>query len=140
MAASSWKEECVLKLMRSSGLGTTIADQCMHGLRTKGPTGGASGPTGRVRKLMAAKKTTRFLSNAEYLLKELSKRCDGGHEHQPLLDGRAKAAAIYPEGLCRAMCKGLMRQLQIKRGKVKPLLEVSAETTMGEKPENIRRR
>ena len=78
------------------------------------------------RKTMPAKKTTRFMSNAELLLQELSKRCGGKHQHQQLLDGRAKAAAVYPEGLCRAICKGLVRQLEIKRGKVKSLLKVSA--------------
>ena len=84
---------------------------------------------------MAAKKPTRFMSNSHLILEELSRKCDGRHAHQPLLDGRAKAAAIYPEGLCRAMCRGLVRQLAQKRAKVKSLLKVSAETKVGEKPE-----
>ena len=32
------------------------------------------------------------------------------HVHQPLLDGRAKSAARYPEGLCRAICRGLVKE------------------------------
>ena len=46
IAASSWQEECVKKVLRNSGVSTTIADQCMYGLRTKGPTGRTSGLTG----------------------------------------------------------------------------------------------
>ena len=33
------------------------------------------------------------------------------------------------------MCKGLIRQLEVKRGNIKSLLKVRADTSMGEKPE-----
>ena len=68
------------------------------------------------------------MSNSEAVLKELSRKCDGKHKHEPLLDGRAKAAAIYPEGLCRAICKGLMEQLRMDKAQVKSLLKVGMET------------
>ena len=32
--ATSWRESCVLKIMKAEGVSTTIADQCMFGLRT----------------------------------------------------------------------------------------------------------
>ena len=53
------------------------------------------------------KKPTKFMTNSRAGGKELSKRCDGGHEHQPMVDGRAKDAARYPQELCRANCRGL---------------------------------
>ena len=30
-----------------------------------------------------------------------------------LIEGRAKAAAIYPKGLCQAVCKGTLRQARM---------------------------
>ena len=32
------------------------------------------------------------------------------HRHEPLMGGKAAAAAEYPADLCRAICQGLMRQ------------------------------
>ena len=103
---------------------TTITDQCEFGLITRGPNG----------KKIPAKKKTRFMSNAEEILKQLSVRCQGDHEHQPLLDGRAKAAATYPPRLYRAIYRGLVKQLQKERMQVKTLLSVHAKTKIGEAP------
>ena len=38
---------------------------------------------------------------------ELGVKCDGSHEHQLLISGRAKKAEVYPEGLCKAMCRAI---------------------------------
>ena len=75
------------------------------------------------------------MSNCELVMRKMNKRCDGSHEHQQLIDGRAKAAAIYPEGLCRAICKGLMEQLRMDNAQVKSLLKVGMETKVGDSPE-----
>ena len=32
-------------------------------------------------------------------------KCDGSHEHQQLIGGRAKKAEVYPDELCRAICR-----------------------------------
>ena len=36
--------------------------------------------------------------------------CDGSHLHQHLIGGRAAAAALYPPELCKAICRGLVKQ------------------------------
>ena len=95
--ATSWRESCVLKVMKKEGVATTIADQCMFGLQTWDKSG----------KPAIAKKKTRFMSNAEEILKAISRKCDGTHLHQPLLEGRAGPAAKYPPALCQAMCMGV---------------------------------
>ena len=59
---------------------------------------------------MLAKKPTRFMTNSQALGRELARRCDNTHEHQPLLDGWAKDAARYPPGLCRAICRGISKE------------------------------
>ena len=76
-------------------------DQCMFGLKTWGKDKS---------QLMLAKKPTRFMTNSQALGRELARRCDNTHEHQPLLDGRAKDAARYPPGLCRAICRGISKE------------------------------
>ncbi len=81
----------------------TTADKCEYGLKTKS-SDGSTGP---------AKKPTRFLTNSTEIARELMRRCRGGHEHIPLVGGRAAAAAIYPRELCEAVCRGLSRQKKL---------------------------
>ena len=88
--------------MKSEGVMTSVADQCMYGLVTPGPL-----PD---REPMAAKKPTRFLSNSWCVLHELATRCDHSHVHQELMGGRASKAAEYPDQLCRAICRGIANQ------------------------------
>ena len=105
--ATSWQEKCVLGIMELEGVSTTITDQCMFGLKTWDIEG----------KPALAKKRTRFMSSASDILTEIGKTCDNSHVHQQLLSGRAGPAAVYPPAWCRAMCKGLIKQLHMKRGK-----------------------
>ena len=90
---SSWSEiACTLmikiamvkKMMRMEGVILVEADQCMYGLKTWGDRPGKSVP---------AKKPTNFMTNSVAIGRELKRRCDSSHEHQPLTDGRANAAA-----------------------------------------------
>ena len=60
--------------------------------------------------LVLAKKPTRFMTNSRSIGQELRRKCDGAHSHQPLVDGRAKDAARYPPALCRAICRGIVKE------------------------------
>ena len=53
----------------------------MYGLKTKGSRQGSE---------MAAKKPTKLMTNSWLIGRELKRKCDGKHEHQPLIEGRAK--------------------------------------------------
>ena len=66
------------------------------------------------------------MSNAEEVLGQLSRDCPGIHEHDPLLNG--------PEGLCRAICRGLAGQIERQRQPVRHLLSEEAHTVAGERP------
>ena len=101
---------------------TVITDQRMFGLKTR--TDG--------KRTAPARKPIRFMTNAEEVRKKLDIRCDGGHQHQALLDGRAKQAAIYPPALRRAICQGLIQQLQLDRQKIKSLFNLKADMKVGE--------
>ena len=114
--ASSWDLEEMAKLAKEVDVKIKIADQCMYGLKT----------WSKDKKIqdMAAKKSTKFMTNCEALAVELSERCSKKHKHQELTGGRAKEAAIYPEGLCRAICVGLSIAIAEKAANVMHLLSV----------------
>ena len=73
------------------------------------------------------------MTNSEEIHRELQRRCDHRHGHQPLVSGRAKLAAIYPSGLCQAICRGLLRELSMKEGSVKCLLSLQGGEKISEK-------
>ena len=73
------------------------------------------------------KKPTRWMSNAQCILDALHKRCPGRHgwckqgsvwkKHRPCYGEVAKAAAIYPFKMCRAILEGLVEEMK-QRGRV----------------------
>ena len=71
----------IRRMMTRIGVTVVEADQCMYGLKTKGSDR---------RTEVAAKKPTKFMTNSRALSQELSRKCDGMHEHQCLVDGRAQ--------------------------------------------------
>ena len=71
-----------------------------------------------------ARKRTRFLTNSYWIAQELNRRCEGNHAHVPLLDGKAGAAAIYPVELCRAICRGLLREKKERVLQVKAIVQI----------------
>ena len=89
--SKAWSEEEVLKTLALPGVVRVRADQCQYGLRVEG---------------VPNKKPTDFMVNGEGLARWLSKRCSGGHLHQPLTNGRAIKAQHYPRELCQAMIRG----------------------------------
>ena len=56
------------------------------------------------------KKPTGFMISSRCLVEELNRKCNGGHDHVPLMAGRAAAAQVYPEMLREAFCRGEVRQ------------------------------
>ena len=123
MGATSWQQKAMVEIMKMPGVRSVVADQCRFGLETWDDKGGRA----------LARKCTRFMSNAEEVLEGLQGLCKGGHIHQHLVQGRAGPAAIYPPGLCRASCRGLVRQLELNRGQLRSLLKVMAVDTVGAK-------
>ena len=60
--------------------------------------------------LVLAKKPTKFMTNSRSIGRALSRKCNGDHIHQPLVDGRAKDAARYPPALRKAICRGVAKE------------------------------
>ncbi len=112
--ATSWKCECVRRIMAIPGVIATVADQCQYGLTSVDEQGPG-----------AARKTTRFLTNSPHIAAELDRKCPGNHRHVHLVNGRAAAAQRYPKDLCEAICRGAAAQLRAK----KPLQSRDARET-----------
>ena len=74
--------------------------------------------------MVLAKKPTKFMTNSRSIGGELKKRCNGAHEHQPLVDGRARDAARYPPALCRAICRGVVKEKMQRQLGIRAVMEV----------------
>ena len=84
-----------------TGVDSVVGDMCMHDLTTL---------IADRSEIVPAKKPTQFMGNGNFVLNELSTRCDKTHAHQLLMGGRASKAQSYNYELCRAMCRGLSEQ------------------------------
>ena len=113
--AKSWNLQEVRDIMRQQGVQVYEADQCMYGLFSRGQ-GGC--------KLVPAKKPRRFMTNSRAIGRELQRRCDKTHPHQTLVDGRASEAARYPDGLCRAICRGIVQEQRERTMHIRAVMEV----------------
>ena len=119
LSAKSWALECIQKIKACKGVATVRGDQCMMGLVTKGPGGEDA----------KAMKPTRFMSNSKCILERLECRCDGTHEHQPLTQGRAEAAARYPKKMCDIIVEGIKEQMKADMDDVNEVINMIMEGT-----------
>ena len=87
----------------------------MYGLKTWG---------NKKSELIPARKPTKFMTNSRALGRELTRRCQGIHKHQSLVDGRAGHAARYPEELCRAICRGIVKERNERECGIRAAVEI----------------
>ena len=104
--ATSWAEAEVQKIQRMPGIQTVVGDQCQYE---------ASDKYGN-----PIKKPTKFMTNRLHIGYALGQRCSGrlgqcsrrrGGTHALCNGETAKAAAIYPFALCRAILTGFRNQM-----------------------------
>ena len=116
--ATSWKVPCIERLAEMPEVLIAKADQCMFGLTSRDQLGVAP-----------AKKPTRFMTNSPEVHKLLDKRCDGScPRHVHLMEGRAKAASIYPKKLCRTVLRGVVNQMKMDKGNLMSFKCVGSQT------------
>ena len=83
-----------------------IGDQCPFGKRDRDS-------------LRPEQKRTGWLSNSEVLLNQICRRCSCPQgAHQPIVGSnsggsRSKQASEYPQPLCRAICRGVQREMEM---------------------------
>ena len=69
--ATSWNEPCLRKLLAIDGMRKIRCDQCQFGMTSVDGVGNV-GP---------ARKATGFMTNDEYIVEAVNRRCFGGHDH-----------------------------------------------------------
>ena len=79
-------------------------------------------------------KPTGFMTNSMEVAKALDKRCPGCSRHVHLMSGRASACQVYPAGLCRAVCRGVIQQA---RHDAADLMSLKCETVEGDEISNV---
>ena len=55
-------------------------------------------------------KPTQFITNSPLMAAQLERKCDRNHTHAQLGGSRTAQAAIYPNKLVEAICKGIEEQ------------------------------
>eukprot|EP00435_Cladocopium_sp_Y103_P039402 s1944_g10.t1 len=63
---------------------------------------------------MLNQKPTLWITNSWWIAVELQRRCQGGHQHEPLMGGKATLAAQYPPALCKAVVRGLKKHMRME--------------------------
>ena len=106
--ATSWMLPEMQKLESNPEVLKVRTDMCQFDMMSR--TGGIGSPLGHVLKPIG------FTTDCKHIATELGRICPRDHAHVPFVGGRAAAAAIYPEKLCRAICRGLSAQLRADRG------------------------
>ncbi|CAK8996137.1 Retrovirus-related Pol polyprotein from transposon RE1 (Retro element 1) (AtRE1) [Includes: Protease RE1 [Durusdinium trenchii] len=97
-SSRAWQEEVVKRCKELPGVEVVRGDQCQFGLQVREDEA-------------LNRKATGFMTNGPHLKKELGRRCQEDHAHQPLVGGRAKAAEVYPPKLCQAIIRGSHKDL-----------------------------
>ena len=100
--ATSWKLREMNDFIYKFSPSFAVSHMCAFGMKTSDEIGETY-----------VYKPIKLMTNSWALANHLDKfKCGGGHRHVPLLSGRAAKAAIYPDKLCSAICKGIKEQLE----------------------------
>ena len=126
--ATSWKEPEVVKLMEQDDVYVVEGPMCRWGMKSKDASG-----VGYVRK------PTRWMTNSKVLAEILQKECPNKegrtwHRHVMLVNGRAKAAQVYPPALVAAILKGIKAQMK-EDGEIKDLGNLNVGAVPDEEPD-----
>ena len=100
--ASSWKLDFMNDLVNDPRVFSVETHMCRFGMTSH--VRERDGPRGLV------KKPTGFITSSRCVAAQLNVQCDGSHLHVHLVGGRASAAQVYPDELCRAILRGVVRQ------------------------------
>ena len=118
--SASWQEPEVERLASLPGVYKVESPMCKWEMVAEDQQG-----VGYVRK------DTCWLTNSPEMAKCIEGKCEGGHRHVHLINGRARAAQTYPPKLVSAILDGIRRELRV-RGELSTL----AELTSGPSPDD----
>ena len=123
-SASTWNSRLVQQLMWMPDVCRVVGNMCMFDMMQEDSEGVA-----RIRK------ATGFMTNPLCIAERLEVKCDGMHRH--IRYGRAKAAEIYPDKLCREIVMGLVEQVERDEGVSKGIPGSIASFDKGEREQRL---
>ena len=105
LTSKAWQEKFLHELMMDEQVILVAADQCMYGLRSQAQ--------------VPQKKPTGFITNSDEIAKELGLRCDGDHQHEPVLGSdqgglRSQQTQVYPNKLVDAILRGYRKEMKLQ--------------------------
>ena len=100
LGASSWNLDFVKEFLEAPEVMKVRGDMCRWGMKA---------PSGE-----NILKPTGWATNSKHLAVALARRCKGGHQHIPLMEGRAAGAAIYPPQLVKGILEGLIKEMRTR--------------------------
>lgn len=95
--ATSCLENGVKSMAHDPSLNVVTADQSLYGLLTPSEPGG----------MAPARKNTTPMTSSRNTADMRTKRWDGSHQHQQLVNGRGRDAAVYHVKLPRTILQGM---------------------------------
>ena len=103
----AWQLPEMKELLLRPEVGSVILHMCAFGMTSTDEMGTAP-----------VKKATRIISTSDEVLKQVNRQCAnerGGprHRHVPLVQGRARAAQVYPRLLGERLCEGIAAQKRL---------------------------
>ena len=106
--SKAWDMPEITELLMMPEVGSTVLHMCAFGMTSSDKDGEAP-----------VKKGTRIISSSEEVLKRISRRCSNEtdeikHRHVHLIQGRAKAAQVYPRELATSICEGVAAQKRLE--------------------------
>ena len=126
--ATSWRQQCVAKLLKLPGVIWTRAHMCAFGKTMKDANGCER----------YIKKATGFMTNSVCIGRRLNKVCPNmrnpqSHEHVIVEGQRTKGSAIYTERLCREIRRGIIEQREASQEGVSWVATLAAGGTEQER-------
>ena len=101
-SASSWSTDMLQQMADLEGVYTARFDFCQLGMTTKDETGQPA----------PAKKRTTVLTNSPNLAEVLRRaQCQGLHQHQHLIGGRASACQVYPRKFVELIGQSIEKEI-----------------------------
>ena len=118
--SASWQEKCIQRVQELDGVFTVQAPMCKWHMVSEDGQG-----------IGYVKKETQWVTNSWEVAQAIEGKCEGGHRHVRLVNGRARYAQVYPPKLVSAILKGIRQELR-NAGELSAL----AETVAGPSPDD----
>ena len=115
-SAASGKEKCMKQILTHPEAFITRIHMCAYEMKIPDKNGNQH-----------VYKPTQFITNAPLVAAQLERKCDRNHKHAQLQSNRTSKAAIYPDKLIDAVCKGINDQIRTDQMDINIIASINLE-------------